>query len=58
MPDEFDEENIFEGASYIRHLSYVVHAPPNLPLVSIGLRDEIPGTVTVFHANERRRDCL
>ncbi len=46
MPDEFDDENIFEGASYIRHWSYVVHAPTNLPLVSIGLRDEIPGTIT------------
>lgn len=46
MPDEFDDENIFEGASLIRHWSYVVHAPANLPLVSIGLRDQIPGTVT------------
>jgi transglutaminase-like putative cysteine protease len=46
MPDEFDDENIFEGASYIRHWSYEVHAPTNLPLQSIGLRDEIPGTVS------------
>ncbi len=46
MPDEFDDENIFEGTSYIRHWSYEVHAPPSLPLVSIGLRDEIPGTVS------------
>ena len=48
MPDEFDDENIFEGASYIRHWSYVVHAPTNLPLASIGLRDEIPGTVSTM----------
>ncbi len=46
MPDEFDDENIFEGSSYIRHWSYEVHAPANLPLVSIGLRDELPGTVS------------
>ena len=46
MPDEFDDENIFEGNSYIRHWSYVVHAPTNLPLASIGLRDEIPGTIS------------
>jgi len=46
MPDEYDEENIFEGTSYIRHWSYEVHAPASLPLVSIGLRAEIPGTVS------------
>ncbi|HEV2455018.1 MAG TPA: DUF3857 domain-containing protein, partial [Verrucomicrobiae bacterium] len=45
MPNEYDEENVLEGASYIRHWSYVVHAPANLPLTSIGLRDEIPGTI-------------
>ena len=46
MPNEFDDENIFEGTSYIQHWSYKVYAPTNLPLVSIGLRDEIPGTVS------------
>jgi Domain of Unknown Function with PDB structure (DUF3857)/Transglutaminase-like superfamily len=46
MPEEFDDENIFEGTSYIRRWSYAVHAPTNLPLVSIGLRDEIPGTIS------------
>ena len=46
MPDEYDEENIFEGDSNIRHLSYEVHAPASLPLVSQALRDQIPGTVT------------
>ncbi|HEY1662969.1 MAG TPA: DUF3857 domain-containing protein [Verrucomicrobiae bacterium] len=46
MPAEYDEENIFEGTSYIRHWSYEVHTPASLPLVSIGLRAEIPGTVT------------
>lgn len=46
MPDEYDEENVFEGSSYIRHWSYVVHAPASLPLVSTALRDEIPGTIS------------
>ena len=46
MPDEFDDGNILEGGGYIRHWSYVVHAPTNLPFASIGLRDEIPGTIS------------
>lgn len=46
MPDEYDEENVFEGGSYIRHLTYEVHAPASLPLVSIALRDKIPGTIS------------
>jgi transglutaminase-like putative cysteine protease len=45
MPSEYDEENVFEGDSYIRHISYEVCAPTNLPLVRIGLRDEVPGTI-------------
>ncbi len=46
MPSEYDEENVFEGSSYIKHLSYELHAPTNLPLVSIALRDQVPGTIT------------
>lgn len=46
MPNEYDEENVFEGSSYIRHWSYIVHAPASLPLVSKALRGEIPGTIT------------
>jgi transglutaminase-like putative cysteine protease len=46
MPAEYDEENEFEGTSYIRHLAYEVHAPAGLPLQRMVLRDEIPGTVT------------
>ncbi|HEU5397322.1 MAG TPA: DUF3857 domain-containing protein, partial [Verrucomicrobiae bacterium] len=46
MPDEYDEENVFEGTGYIRHIAYEVYAPTNLPLRSIRLRDEIPGTVS------------
>ncbi len=45
MPNEYDEENVFEGSSYIRHLSYEVHAPASLPLISQALRAEIPGTI-------------
>ena len=46
MPNEYDEENVFEGSSYIKHLSYEVHAPTNLTLVSQALRDQVPGTIT------------
>jgi transglutaminase-like putative cysteine protease len=46
MPNEYDEENVFEGGSYIRHWSYEVRAPASLPLVSMALRDEIPGTIS------------
>jgi transglutaminase-like putative cysteine protease len=46
IPGEFDDENVFEGTSEIRHLTYEVHAPPGLPLQRIALRDAIPGTVT------------
>ena len=46
MPGEYDEENIFEGDDYIRHISYEVQAPADLPLKRIALRDEIAGTVT------------
>src|SRR5580698_4268327 len=46
MPNEYDEENVFEGSSFIRHWAYIVHAPTDLPLVSTALRDKIPGTIT------------
>lgn len=45
IPGEFDDENVFEGDGYIRHLSYEVHAPAGHPLQRIALRDEVPGTV-------------
>jgi transglutaminase-like putative cysteine protease len=43
---EFDDENVFEGAGFIRHITYEVHAPDDRPLKRIALRDEVPGTVT------------
>jgi transglutaminase-like putative cysteine protease len=46
VPQEYDELNLFEGASHIRHLTYEIHAPAALPLQRTALRDEIPGTVT------------
>ncbi|HEV2318950.1 MAG TPA: DUF3857 domain-containing protein [Verrucomicrobiae bacterium] len=46
MPNEYDEENVFEGSSYIRHWSYIVHAPASLPLVSTALRAKIPETIS------------
>jgi transglutaminase-like putative cysteine protease len=46
IPNEYDELNVFEGTSFIRHQSYEIHAPASLPLKSIGLRDEVKGTMT------------
>ena len=46
IPGEYAEVNLFEGPSYIRHLSYDVRAPADKPLKRIVLRDEIKGTVT------------
>jgi transglutaminase-like putative cysteine protease len=46
IPGQYAEENIFEGAGFIRHITYEVYAPTDRPLKSIALRDEIPGTVT------------
>jgi len=43
---EYAEENVFEGAGFIRHITYEVHAPAARPLKRIALRDEVPGTVT------------
>jgi transglutaminase-like putative cysteine protease len=46
IPRSFSEESVFEGRGYIRHMSYEVHSPAELPLKRIALRAEIPGTVT------------
>jgi transglutaminase-like putative cysteine protease len=46
IPGEFAEENVLEGQGYIRHISYEIHAPVELPLKCIALRDEIPDTIT------------
>jgi transglutaminase-like putative cysteine protease len=46
IPGQYSEENVFEGGSYLRHLTYEVFAPAGRPLQEIALRDEIPGTVT------------
>jgi len=43
---EYDDENVFEGEGFIRHITYEVHAPADHPLKRIALRDEVPGTVT------------
>src|ERR1039457_5357489 len=46
IPGEYAEENVFEGAGFIRHIAYEVHAPEDRPLKRIVLRDEVPGAVT------------
>ncbi len=45
IPGTFAEDNVFEGTGHIRHLSYEVRAPAELPLKCIKLRDEIAGTI-------------
>lgn len=45
IPGQYSEESVFEGPSYIRHMTYEVYAPAERPLVRIALRDEVPGTV-------------
>ena len=45
IPGEYSEESVFEGPSFIRHMTYQVRAPLDRPLKSIALRDEVPGTV-------------
>lgn len=62
IPGEFAEESVFEGPSFIRHMSYEIHAPAERPLKRIVLRDQVKGTVkysthpgtdgTVVHAWE------
>src|SRR5438132_3644579 len=45
IPGEVADDNVFEGAGYIRHLTYEVYAPADKPLKRIVLRDEVAGTV-------------
>ena len=53
IPGEFADENVFEGAGFLRHVEYEVHAPLDKPLKKIVVRDEIPGTVKyTTHAGE------
>ncbi len=42
---EFADENVFEGAGFIRHVDYEVHAPLDKPLQRIAVRDEVPGSI-------------
>src|SRR5215831_7073155 len=45
IPGEFADDNLFEGAGYIHHLSYEVYAPNDKPLKRVVLRDQVAGTV-------------
>lgn len=45
MPGQYAEVNVFEDESFIRHISYEVHAPAERPLQRIEVRDEVPGTL-------------
>ncbi|MEI9866102.1 MAG: DUF3857 domain-containing protein [Limisphaerales bacterium] len=54
IPNEFGDQNIFEGSGYIRHQTYEIHAPADLPLKRIALRDEVSGTVN--HSTQTNAD--
>jgi len=45
IPGEFSDENLFEGAGYVRHVVYECHAPLSKPLRKIVLKDKVAGTV-------------
>ncbi len=49
---EFADDELFEGDSFIRHISLVIHGPAAKPLVKIALRNEVPGTVKASTATE------
>ncbi|NLZ64249.1 MAG: DUF3857 domain-containing protein [Lentisphaerae bacterium] len=51
VPDTFSDFQVLEYTSPIRHASYEVNAPAELPLRSIVLKDEIPGTVSRAETN-------
>jgi len=45
IPDEFADDNVFEGPGYIRHMSYEIYEPGDKPLKRVVLRDEVKGTI-------------
>ena len=52
MPDTWDDYQVFESTSPIKHAVYEVHAPGERPLETTALRDPIEGTVR--HTREQR----
>ena len=56
VPNTWSEYEVFEYTHPIRHLLYEVLAPASLPLRSIALEDEVPGTVT--HAQKKEGDRI
>lgn len=56
VPDSFSDYQLFEYTSPILHYAYEVNAPRSLPLRSIALKDEVPGTVR--HTRREEGDRL
>jgi transglutaminase-like putative cysteine protease len=56
VPDTFSEYEVFEYTSPILHYSYEVNGPKALPLRSVALKDEVPGTVR--HTQREEGDRL
>lgn len=46
VPNTWSDYMVFEYTSPLKHITYEVLGPRELPLHNIALRDEIPGTVT------------
>lgn len=55
VPKTWSDYNTFESTSPIRHLTYEVSAPKELPLKSLALKDAVPGTVTPSQSEEGGR---
>jgi transglutaminase-like putative cysteine protease len=56
VPETFSEYEVFEYTSPILHYSYEVNGPKALPLRSIALKGEVPGTVR--HTQREEGDRL
>jgi transglutaminase-like putative cysteine protease len=56
VPDTFSEYEVFEYTSPILHYSYEVNGPKALPLRSVALKGEVPGTVR--HTQREEGDRL
>jgi transglutaminase-like putative cysteine protease len=48
IPNKFDDEFVFEGQGYIRHVSCEIRGPATTPLRHFELRDKVDDTVTAI----------
>jgi hypothetical protein len=55
VPKTWSDWTVLEGTSPIRHVLYEVSGPKELPLRSIALKDEVPGTVSFAQSEQDGR---